>query len=51
MKKQHLEHLLRAAIPARTNVVLEDQIRFGWNPNKVMLFDATTGVNLRHKAA
>jgi len=45
------EHLLRAAIPARTNVVLEDQIRFGWNPNKVMLFDAQTGVNLRHKAA
>jgi len=45
------EHLLRAAIPARTAVALEDQIRFGWNPSKVMLFDATTGVNLRHQAA
>ena len=45
------EHLLRAAIPARTAVALEDQIRFGWNPNKVMLFDAQTGVNLRHQAA
>jgi len=45
------EHLLRAAIPARTTVALEDAIRFGWNPAKVMLFDATTGVNLRHEAA
>jgi len=45
------EHLLRAAIPARTSVAIEDQIRFGWNPSKVMLFDATTGVNLRHQAA
>src|SRR6218665_3777018 len=45
------DHLVRAAIPARTAVAVEDQIRFGWNPNKVMLFDATTGVNLRHQAA
>ena len=45
------EHLLRASIPARTTVAIEDEIRFGWNPTKVMLFDATTGVNLRHQAA
>jgi multiple sugar transport system ATP-binding protein len=45
------EHLVRAAIPARVPVAVEDQIRFGWNANKVMLFDATTGVNLRHQAA
>jgi multiple sugar transport system ATP-binding protein len=45
------EHLLRAAVPARVNVALEDAVRFGWNPDKVMLFDAQTGVNLRHKAA
>jgi multiple sugar transport system ATP-binding protein len=45
------EHLLRASIPARSNVALEDSIRFGWNPGKVMLFDAQTGVNLRHAAA
>jgi multiple sugar transport system ATP-binding protein len=44
-------HLLRAAVPARVDVAVEDQIRFGWNPEKVMLFDATTGVNLRHHAA
>jgi multiple sugar transport system ATP-binding protein len=45
------EHLLRAAIPARTEVAVEDTLRFGWNPAKVMLFDAATGVNLRHRAA
>ena len=45
------EHLLRAAIPARTAVAVEDTLRFGWNPAKVMLFDAQTGVNLRHRAA
>jgi multiple sugar transport system ATP-binding protein len=45
------EHLLRAAIPARVDVAVEDSLRFGWNPAKVMLFDATTGMNLRHQAA
>jgi len=45
------QHLVRASIPARTPVALEDQLRFGWNPTKVMLFDAITGVNLRHRAA
>lgn len=45
------EHLLRAAIPARVDVAVEEAIRFGWNPEKVMLFDAQTGVNLRHQAA
>jgi multiple sugar transport system ATP-binding protein len=43
--------LLRAAVPARVDVKVEDSVRFGWNPDKVMLFDARTGVNLRHKAA
>src|SRR6218665_264357 len=45
------DHFVRAGVPARTSVAVEDQLRFGWNPNKVMLFDATTGVNLRHQAA
>jgi multiple sugar transport system ATP-binding protein len=45
------DHLLRASIPARVSVAVEDTIRFGWNPSKVMLFDAQTGVNLRHQAA
>jgi multiple sugar transport system ATP-binding protein len=43
--------LLRAAVPARVDVKVEDAVRFGWNPDKVMLFDARTGLNLRHKAA
>jgi multiple sugar transport system ATP-binding protein len=45
------ENLVRAAIPARVDVKLEDAVRFGWKPEKVILFDAATGVNLRHKAA
>lgn len=45
------ENFVRATVPARVNVALEDAVRFGWNPDKVMLFDATTGLNLRHKAA
>ncbi|MDC9823403.1 ABC transporter ATP-binding protein [Devosia sp. ZB163] len=43
--------LLRAAVPARLEVKVEDPVRFGWDPEKVMLFDAQTGLNLRHKAA
>ena len=45
------ENFVRASVPARVDVALEDALRFGWNPEKVMLFDAQTGVNLRHKAA
>ena len=45
------ENFVRASVPARVDVALEDALRFGWNPEKVMLFDAETGVNLRHKAA
>ncbi len=45
------ENFVRASVPARVEVALEDSIRFGWNPDKVMLFDATTGMNLQYKAA
>ncbi len=45
------EDLLRAAVPARVEVKVEEAVRFGWNPDKVMLFDAQTGLNLRHLAA
>lgn len=45
------ENFVRANVPARVEVKLEDVIRFGWNPDKVMLFDARSGVNIRHKAA
>ena len=45
------DQLVRAGVPARVNVAVEDTIRFGWNPGKVMLFDEKTGLNLGHRAA
>jgi multiple sugar transport system ATP-binding protein len=42
---------MRAAVPARVEVKVEEAVRFSWNPDKVMLFDARTGLNLRHQAA
>ena len=45
------DNLVRAGVPGRVNVAVEDTIRFGWNPGKVILFDADTGVNLAHAAA
>ncbi|MEO8756636.1 MAG: ABC transporter ATP-binding protein [Devosia sp.] len=44
-------HLVRAGVPARVNVAVEDTVRFGWNPGKVILFDVKSGLNLGHKAA
>lgn len=40
--------LLRATVPVQTAVALEDAVRFAWNEDKVVLFDKSTGVNLRH---
>ena len=45
------DNLVRATVPARVNVAVEEAVRFGWNPDKVMFFDAQTGINLRHQAA
>ena len=46
------DHCVRAAVPASVNVAVEDTVRFGWNADKVMFFDAKTGLNhRRHKAA
>ncbi len=45
------DNLVRATVPARVEVKVEDAVRFGWIADKVMLFDAATGINLRHKAA
>jgi multiple sugar transport system ATP-binding protein len=41
---------LRATVPARTNVVVEESVRFAWNPEKVVLFDKGSGLSLRHSA-
>ena len=40
--------MLRATVPARTDVAIEQPVRFAWNPDKVVLFDKGSGVNLRH---
>ena len=39
-------HFVRAAIPARVDVAVEETIRFGWKPEKAMMFDAASGRNL-----
>ncbi|TPK23033.1 ABC transporter ATP-binding protein [Mesorhizobium sp. B2-5-9] len=39
---------LRATVPARTDVAVEQPVRFAWNPDKVVLFDKGSGVSLRH---
>ena len=38
--------LVRAGVPARVQVKVEDPIRFGWDPSKVIVFDRDTGANL-----
>ena len=30
---------LRATVPARTDVAIEQAVRIAWNPDKVVLFD------------
>ncbi|MGC4026868.1 MAG: ABC transporter ATP-binding protein [Mesorhizobium sp.] len=40
--------MLRATVPASTNVEIEQDVRFAWNPRKVALFDRNSGVSLRH---
>jgi multiple sugar transport system ATP-binding protein len=39
---------LRATVPARTDVAIEQSVRFAWNPDKVVLFDKGSGISLRH---
>ena len=42
--------LLHAAAPARIDFGIDQSVRVTWNPEKVLLFDRKTGVNLRHQA-
>ena len=37
---------LHATVPARTKVALDEVVRFGWVPGKVVGFDRATGINL-----
>ncbi|RWA67636.1 ABC transporter ATP-binding protein [Mesorhizobium sp.] len=40
--------VLRATVPARTAVEIEQPVRFAWNSDKVVMFDKGSGVSLRH---
>ena len=40
--------MLHATVPARTDLAIEEAVRFAWNPDKVVLFDQASGVSLRH---
>ncbi|MBX3597977.1 MAG: ABC transporter ATP-binding protein [Rhizobiaceae bacterium] len=42
------ENTLRATVPASTQVEVEQDVRFAWNPKKVALFDKHSGISLRH---
>lgn len=44
------ETLVRATVPARVEVKMEETVRFAWDADKVMLFDGETGINLHHKS-
>ncbi|HEY6630208.1 MAG TPA: ABC transporter ATP-binding protein [Rhizobiaceae bacterium] len=40
--------MLRATVPARTDLGIDEAVRFSWNPEKVVLFDQKSGESLRH---
>jgi multiple sugar transport system ATP-binding protein len=40
---------LYATVPARTKVRLDDEVRVGWNPEKVLFFDRASGDNLDYR--
>jgi multiple sugar transport system ATP-binding protein len=40
--------MLRATVPVTVRVATGEDVRFGWNPGKVVMFDQATGRSLRH---
>lgn len=42
------EKLIHATVPAKVELKLDEQVRFNWNPEKVVLFDGGSGISLRH---
>ncbi len=42
------DNLLQASVPSQTNLKVDEEVRFSWNPEKVVLFDGKSGINLRH---
>jgi len=41
-------HRLRATVPVTLKLAVGDQVRFGWDAARVVLFDAASGRSLRH---
>lgn len=39
---------LRATVSGQARLEIEQPVRFGWNPEKVALFDRASGLSLRH---
>ncbi len=37
---------LRASVPAHGTIRVDEQVCFGWNPDKVMFFDSQSGLNI-----
>lgn len=42
------DNILQATVPTQTQLKIDEEVRFSWNPEKVVLFDGQSGVNLRH---
>ena len=42
------EEFVRLTAPAREKLAIDEQVRFSWNPQKVVLFDRASGESLRH---
>ncbi|MBO6718263.1 MAG: ABC transporter ATP-binding protein [Rhizobiaceae bacterium] len=44
------ETLFRLTTSARDSLAIDETVNFSWNPEKVVLFDKTSGMSLRHSA-
>jgi multiple sugar transport system ATP-binding protein len=40
------DHVFKGTVPGTVNIAIEDTVRFSWNPAKVRLFNAASGVSL-----
>lgn len=42
------ENIVHATVPAQTSVEIDEEVRFSWHPDKVVLFDGDSGLNLSY---
>ncbi|MEO8531949.1 MAG: ABC transporter ATP-binding protein [Deltaproteobacteria bacterium] len=42
------ERFVHATVPTRTKLAIDEDVRFSWNADKVVLFDRASGMSLRH---